>query len=130
MHGLDAVSAEWTVDLVAQPADEDQTICVGGPRWPWTLEDVRRIQSDPIPQSYRALFESTEPCTRWALDEGTGTVVNDSAGVQQNDMLFLSIGWNLGGGPTAASGWTGIGSIGNNGQSMFTYRRFASASER
>ena len=60
---------------------------------------------------------------------GTTLVINMPAGVQQNDMLFLSIGWNLGGGPTAASGWTGIGSIGNNGQSMFTYRRFASASE-
>ena len=67
--------------------------------------------------------------TTGSLVNATTLVMNTPAGVQQNDMLFLTLGWNAGGSPIVPSGWTGIGSLGTFGQSMFTYRRFASASE-
>jgi hypothetical protein len=56
--------------LLADPAvGDDQVICVGGPAWRPSLLDSARIEAEPVPASYRALFESKAPCVRWALDE-------------------------------------------------------------
>lgn len=49
--------------------DSGQTVCVSGPQWHASLADSAAIRTEPVPASYRHLFESTEPCTRWALDE-------------------------------------------------------------
>jgi hypothetical protein len=52
-----------------QDNQDDQVVCVGGPHWRASLPESRSIESEPVPASYRLLFESTEPCIRWALDE-------------------------------------------------------------
>lgn len=54
----------------AQNAEEIADICVGGgPGWRPSLEDSRQIEQSPVPQSYRSMFESTEPCVRWRMGE-------------------------------------------------------------
>jgi hypothetical protein len=68
--------------------------------------------------------------TTKSLVAGTSLVVDTPAGVQQNDLMFVLIGWN---GSTAISaipaGWTQTSTNASNGQALYTYRRIAGASE-
>lgn len=53
----------------ANVSPEGGTICVGGPEWHPSLDDARAIEATPVPARYRTLFESLEPCVRWAMTE-------------------------------------------------------------
>lgn len=55
----------------SEPDSNSQAICIGGPRWRASLAESAAIETVPVPASYRLLFESTAPCTRWALDEAS-----------------------------------------------------------
>jgi hypothetical protein len=50
--------------------DTEEVICVSGPRWHPTFRESTEIETVPVPASYRAMFESTEPCVKWATDLG------------------------------------------------------------
>ena len=52
-----------------QPLLETGPICLGQTPWPRLPEDVRAIETAPVPESYRRLFESTRPCARWGLSK-------------------------------------------------------------
>lgn len=52
----------------AEPAGEE-AICIGGPQWYPLSGDVQRIEAEPVPASFRALFESTAACSRMAFNE-------------------------------------------------------------
>src|SRR5213079_1089530 len=56
-------------------------------------------------------------------------VVDTPAGVQQNDLMLVLIGWSIGGSITAPAGWTLNSSNGASGTSLYSYRRIAGASE-
>jgi hypothetical protein len=56
-------------DSLGETSSAEEVICVGGPQWIPSLADNGAIAVDPFPASFRILFESTAPCTRWALDE-------------------------------------------------------------
>ncbi|HEY0012256.1 MAG TPA: hypothetical protein VGB79_05330 [Allosphingosinicella sp.] len=56
-------------DPAAEAIPQDQDICVGGPDWHPSLDDARSIEDTPVPASFRTLFESVEPCVRWAMSE-------------------------------------------------------------
>jgi hypothetical protein len=58
-----------TPDPAADVNPEEQTICVGGPDWHPSLDDARTIEATPVPASFRTLFESVQPCVRWAMSE-------------------------------------------------------------
>jgi hypothetical protein len=58
-----------TPDPAADANPEEQTICVGGPDWHPSLDDARTIEATPVPASFRTLFESVQPCVRWAMSE-------------------------------------------------------------
>ena len=60
---------------------------------------------------------------------GTSLVVDTPAGVQQNDLMLVLIGWSIGGSITAPAGWTLNSSNGASGTSLYSYRRIAGASE-
>lgn len=50
--------------------DEDEPICVGGCGWRATYDETSAIKTTPVPDSYRVVFESTDPCARWAMEKG------------------------------------------------------------
>jgi len=55
----------------AEPAPEDQTICLSdGIFWHGSAQDVSDIHRVPVPASYRRYFFA-DPCTRWQLIEQT-----------------------------------------------------------
>jgi len=61
---------------------------------------------------------------------GTNLVVNTPAGVQQNDLMFVLVGWTSSTAAiTAPSGWTLNSSNSASTTSLYSYRRFAGASE-
>ncbi|MES2058236.1 MAG: hypothetical protein V4564_20035 [Pseudomonadota bacterium] len=68
---LTLVTIEARAQTATQQTEPADQICIDGPRWGATLDESRRIEAEPIPPSYRRLFESTAPCTRWALDKGS-----------------------------------------------------------
>jgi hypothetical protein len=66
--------------------------------------------------------------TTKVMVSGTSLVVDTPAGTQQNDLMFVLLGFNAGS-PTAPSGWTLTSTSGASGQDLYTYRRIAGASE-
>src|SRR5271154_2513619 len=52
-----------------QPSAQGTEICVEGPQWRPTVEDSANIEAQPIPPSYRAMFESSDPCVRWSMGD-------------------------------------------------------------
>ena len=74
-----------------------EVICVGGPKWSASPDETRQIRQQPIPVSYRSLFESKAPCVRWALNTewlvdwhlgfGTEASVEPALAYLENDYL-------------------------------------------
>ena len=68
--------ATFDIEALAQVASEEDdsagVICVGGHRWQPTPEDSLKIESFPVPESFRLRFESSGTCVRWGirLDDG------------------------------------------------------------
>ena len=48
-------------------ADSKDVICVGGRSWRPTFAESRAIETTPVPESYRVMFGSTQPCVKWAM---------------------------------------------------------------
>lgn len=49
-------------------AEDEGPICVGGgPGWRPSFNESRAIAAVPVPDSYRRMFESTEPCVEWRM---------------------------------------------------------------
>jgi GT2 family glycosyltransferase len=67
--------------------------------------------------------------TTKALVGGTSLVMDTPAGLQQNDLMLVLIGWSVGGSVTAPAGWTLTSSNGASSTSLYSYRRFAGTSE-
>jgi hypothetical protein len=54
---------------LAMAQDDNQgPICVGGAHWQATLEETRRIEDEPVPESFRVPFETVGGCQRWGLN--------------------------------------------------------------
>jgi 1,2-diacylglycerol 3-beta-glucosyltransferase len=68
--------------------------------------------------------------TTTSMNSGTSLVMNTPTGTQQNDLMFVALGYNTAGGTiTIPSGWTQTMSSGAFGTSLIGYRRIAGASE-
>jgi len=82
-----------------------------------------------------ATVKKTTPITLRAfttksLDSGTSIVMDTPAGTQQNDFMFVALGFNnLAATITIPAGWTQYSSNGSSNMAMYTYKRFATASE-
>lgn len=66
-----AVALAAALLLANAAPKEEQFICVTGPTWRPSVADGVGIEAEPVPASYRTLFESKKPCIRWALQEGS-----------------------------------------------------------
>lgn len=66
-----AIALAGAVLLAGSAVEDDQVICVSGPNWRPSLGDAARIDSEAVPASYRAMFESKAPCVRWSLEEAS-----------------------------------------------------------
>lgn len=61
-----------TAAAAQQPTAEPEdggAICVSGPLWWPSSDDVQHIEAEPVPASFRSIFESTAACSRMALNE-------------------------------------------------------------
>jgi len=67
--------------------------------------------------------------TTKTVNSGTSIVVDTPAGTQQNDLMFMVLGFTGGGSPTTPAGWTQHSSNGAGGEAQYSYRRIAGASE-
>lgn len=68
--GALALALAGTAAAAQKPAPPEEAICVGGGRgWSASDAEVREIEAKPVPEAFRARFESAEPCVRWALSQ-------------------------------------------------------------
>lgn len=44
---------------------DEATICIGGPRWVPTIQESHDIKANPVPPSYRSIFEPLARCAYW-----------------------------------------------------------------
>ena len=91
--GLSTATFAQVAEDVDRPTEADageETICVGGPQWYPSLADSRTIATDPVPARFRALFESTAPCTRWALNVASLVEWHMASGNEQSVAAVLS----------------------------------------
>lgn len=90
--GLMAISSSANAQSAAAKDIDEGTICVGGSSgWLPSFNESRAIAIVPVPDSYRRMFESTEPCVKWRM--GVEGIVDWHLGFGSTATVLAALGY-------------------------------------
>lgn len=72
--GIAVPSPEAFAQAVPDKGDPTDVICVGGHAWQPAPAETPKIESSPVPESFRRRLESKGPCVRWEMRFDKGII--------------------------------------------------------